>query len=115
MFCAKCGEEITMPVWINRKPYGWSCAEKVQPGVKKPKEKYIECTNDIKDIRYTTNGFTKIIINVCDEKGKSFLLQVMAAEVDGKYYISEESLISYKTINYKQRKDKQYVLRSLSC
>ena len=37
--CARCFESLTAPIFIGGKPYGYTCASIIQPGIRKPKVK----------------------------------------------------------------------------
>lgn len=48
--CACCGEDVTMPKWNNRKPYGYTCFAKLFGGKTKA-EQYVPVEGFVKVIR----------------------------------------------------------------
>ena len=58
MLCSCCQAEITAPVWIKDRPYGWRCAEKLT-GTKldKPKKEF-DVTKDVRKVLCSVNSST---------------------------------------------------------
>jgi len=100
--CARCFESLTAPIFIDGAPYGWTCANIVQPGIRKPKVKRLyvvadtyteEIVNEYKSIfRAKYNGRTYRAYRIRNHFMSS------AMQYDGKnIYIDTEKYKSLKS------------------
>lgn len=60
--CTTCGEPLTSPIFHLGKPYGWSCASKLFPTLKKPKKtNYVKAESFVITDGSIESGVFKIV------------------------------------------------------
>jgi hypothetical protein len=106
MFCSCCMAEITAPVWIKDKPYGWKCAEKLT-GTKldKPKREF-DVTKDVRQVLCPVNSegtaFLVQLVLMNPETGKRTIGSWYCTKRNDSFYIRESALRVGKSKIYLQ-------------
>ena len=91
VLCACCLAEITKPVFIKGKPYGYSCAKKFQPnGLKRPSKKMIEL--EVLSIENWNESGTIQDVRFLNEEGKRRLCKCNIT-TNGGTYMNPDSLV----------------------